>query len=302
MLSGEEPGIETNVVPVAFRASSQMVLVPVTVTDHYGKTIEGLRAKDFKVLDGQVPRDILSFGSEDAPCSIGLVLDISGSMKSAHNVVKDTARELLGTTNPEDEFLLLAVSSQPVTFSGFTTNVRDLEKTIDFTQPGGMTALIDTVYLGLGSMRKARQPRRALLIISDGIDNHSRYSEREMLRIALEADVQIYTIILSTPGAASYAVPIRSSMIRKPGDHADERQGPEMLEKLSNKTGGLHFRARNAAEAKAAVLKIGLALRNQYVIGFQPSDIQPAGRWHPVRVKTTVQDVNVHARNGYYAH
>jgi Ca-activated chloride channel family protein len=288
---------------ITFRATAQMVLVPVTVTDHYGKTIEGLRAEDFNILDEQKPQRIVSFAKEDAPSSVGLVLDISGSMRNILGPAKDVAHAFFCTANPQDEFFLLTVSSQPEEVSGFTTDVADLEKSIELTQSGGMTALVDTIQLGLSRMRKAHRPRRALLILSDGMDNFSRHTQSELMRVALEADTQIYSVILDNPTAgATGSIPFRPSMIKKPIDQGQERQGPAMLEKLSEKTGGLHFRASNPAQAREAVIKAGQAIRNQYLIGYQPPDSAAIGKWHRVHVKANVPNVNVYSRNGYYSH
>ncbi len=292
-----------NARPAAFRTNAQMVLVPVAVTDRSGKTIEGLQAKDFNVLEDQVPQQIVSFTAEDAPCSVGLVLDVSGSMRNTLDSAKGVAHSFLQTANPEDEFLLLTVSTQPDTISGFTNDIADLEESIGRTSPAGMTALIDTVYLGLNRMRKANQPRRALLILSDGMDNYSRYSKGELMRVALEADVQIYTIIVgngSGGGGASGGAPFRPSLIAKPIDQAREHEGPLLLEELAEKTGGLHFHVRSDADAREAAIKAGRALRNEYVIGYQPSSSGATGKWHRIRVKSNVPKVNVSARNGYY--
>jgi Ca-activated chloride channel family protein len=280
-----------------------MVLVPVTVTDYKGKTIEGLRAENFSIFDDQKTQRIVSFASEDAACSVGLVLDISGSMQNTLSATKNIARTFFQTANPDDEFPLLTVSTQPVAKAGFTRDVAAVEETIALIRPGGLTALIDTVYLSLSRMREASQLRRALLILSDGIDNHSRYSEKELIRVAQEADVQIYSLIIDNPiaVASSNKVPFRPSLVRKPTDRADERQGPELLEKLSDKTGGLHFRVRDEVETKEAVTKAGRALRSRYLIGYQPPTSGGAGKWHRVRVKSDVPGVNVHARNGYYS-
>jgi len=185
LLSWIELDAQSAVRPAAFRASTQMVLVPVTVTDRNGKSVEGMRATDFNILEDQIAQQIVSFGTEDAPCSVGLVLDISGSMRNALGVAKGVSRSFFQTANPEDEFMLLTVSTRPESVSGFTNDTADLERRIARTAPGGMTALIDTVYLGLNRMRKASEPRRALLILSDGMDNYSRYSKGEMLRVAL---------------------------------------------------------------------------------------------------------------------
>lgn len=290
------------VTPAAFRTSAQMVLVPVTVTDHYGKTVTGLGARDFMVFDDQTPQPIMSFTSEDAPCSVGIVLDTSGSMRYTLGAAKDIAHAFFATSNPEDEFLLLTVSTEPAAVSGFTTHTDALEDTLQLTRPAGMTALIDTVYLGLNRMRAAKQPRRALLIISDGLENNSRYSKSELMRVALEADVQIYALIVDgLHSTSSSTVPFRPSMVRKPGDQGQERQGPSMLEELSDKTGGLHFRVHSAADARESVVKVGLALRNQYVIAYSAPGSGPTGKWHRIRVKTNVPKVTVFARSGYYS-
>jgi len=288
---------------VTFRTSARMVLVPVTVTDHYGKTIMNLRAKDFNIFDDQTPQQVVSFATEDVPCSVGLVLDISGSMKSAIGAVKESAQAFVRTANPDDEFLLLTVSTNPAVSPEFSKDTQSLEENIGFTKPGGFTALIDTVYLGLNQMRKARTQRRALVILSDGIDNHSQYSKGELLRVALEADVQVYTIIVDNGAAHSSdnTVPFRPSMIRKPGDQGAQRQGPSLLEELADKTGGLYFHARDATQVREGLTKAGQALRNEYVIGYQPADSELSGKWHRIRVKSTVPKVSVHARSGYYA-
>jgi Ca-activated chloride channel family protein len=304
ILTVDKLGAQKVATPVTFRTSAEMVLIPVTVTDHNGKTIEGLRAEDFNILDDQKPQRIASFGSEDAPCSVGLALDISGSMQNTLSAAKGVVQAFLRTANPDDEFQLLTVSTLPTATPGFTTDIAVLEKTIDSARPGGRTALIDTIYLGLSRMREARRPRRALLILSDGIDNQSRYSQGELMRLALEADVQIYAIILpdsASGGANGDTVPFRPRLVGKPIDQARDRQGPDLLEKLADRTGGLHFRVRNEAEAQEATLKVGKALREEYLIGYQPPDSGTAGKWHRVSVKSNVPKVNVHARNGYYA-
>ena len=302
-IAGDELNAQGAPVPAAFRTNAQMVLVPVTVTDHNGKTIDGLRAQDFNIFEDRVAQQIVSFTAEDAPASVGLILDISGSMRDALDSAKGVAHSFLETANQQDEFLLLTVSTQPDSVSNFTTDIANLEDTIERTSSGGMTALIDTVYLGLNHMRKAHQPRRALLILSDGMDNYSRYSKGELMRVALEADVQVYAIIVGggSGGSSSGGAPFRPSMAAKPIDQAREREGPNMLEELSEKTGGIYFHVRSGAEAKEAALKAGRALRNQYVIGYQPTSSGAAGKWHEIRVKANVPKARISARNGYYA-
>jgi Ca-activated chloride channel family protein len=286
-----------------FRTSAELVLVPVSVTDHYGKTIEGLRTEDFSVFDDRSPQKILSFSNDDAPCSVGLVLDISGSMNDTLRGAKQIAQAFFATANKDDEFLLLTVSTQPEAMPRFTTDTAAVEESIGFAKPGGMTALIDTVYLGLRRMREAAWPRRALLIISDGMDNHSRYSQRELMSVALEADVQIYTVVIhnGSTGASTKTPPYRPSLVTKPWDRAEERQGPEMLKNLSDQTGGLYFSASNDAEAKEYVMRAGQAIRNEYVIGYRAPDSGTSGKWHRIRVKSNASKLHVHARSGYYS-
>lgn len=289
--------------PATFQTSAQMVLVPVMVTDHNGKTIEGLQAKDFNIFDDQRSQEIVSFTSEDTPCSIGMVLDVSGSMRNTLGAAKDVAQAFFRSANPDDEFLLLTVSTVPGASSEFTTDTETLEERVGSTRPAGLTALIDTVYLGLSRMRKASHSQRALLILSDGMDNHSRYSRSELLRVALEADVQVYSIIMDNgeSSAPTNSIPFRPTLIRKPGDQAADQQGPKLLEALADKTGGLHFHARTHGEAREAMMKVSQALRNEYVIGYRIADSGTSGKWHQIRVKSTVPKINVHARNGYYS-
>jgi Ca-activated chloride channel family protein len=288
--------------PTVFRANSQMVLVPVTVTSRNGKTLQGLHPENFAVLEDRVPQRIVSFTAGDAPCSVGLVLDISGSMRNTLGLAKGVLPSFFQAANADDQFLLLTVSTQPAAVSDFTSDVAGLEESIGRTNPKGMTALIDTIYLGLNQMRKAAHPRRALLVLSDGRDNFSRYSKSELMRVALEADVQIYTIVMGDrAGGASSGVPYRPGLAAKPIDQARDRQGALLLEELSEKTGGLHFRARSDAQAQEAVSEVARALRDQYMIGYQPHNPGQTGTYHQVRVKSNVSKANVYARSGYYA-
>lgn len=303
LLASDISVAQTAAQPATFRTAAQMVLVPITVTDHSGKTVAGLRAQDFTVLDDQRPQQIVSFAREDAPCSVGLVMDISGSMQHLLNTTKEAAQTFLKAANPDDEFLLLTVSTEPETTARFSRDVAAIEENIEGTRPGGFTALIDTVYLALNSMRKAHMPRRALLIISDGLDNHSRYSKAELMRVALEADVQVYTIVYDNPAAAASGngVPLRPRLVGKPWDQAREREGPQLLQELSAKTGGLHFRVSKDGEAKEAAMKASRAIREEYVIGYQTPDAGIAGKWHRVRIKSELPKVNIYARSGYYS-
>jgi Ca-activated chloride channel family protein len=292
---------QSAVTPAAFRSNTQMVLVPTAVIDHTGKTVAGLRPQDFTVLDDETPQQISALTNEDAPCSVGLVFDASGSMRNTLGYAKDLARAFFQTANPQDEFLLLTVSTQPQAISGFTTDTEALEKNIESTGAGGMTALIDTVYFALSRMRGARQPRRAMLIISDGMDNNSRYSKGELMRVAIEADVQVYAIVVDGIASGTGGFPFRPGLAAKPIDMVRERQGPEILEEIAEKTGGLHFRVSSNPQARDAVIRVGEAIRNEYVIAYQAPQSAAVGKWHRIRVKSRVPKVKVYARSGYYS-
>jgi Ca-activated chloride channel homolog len=297
------PGLQAQrLVPAAFQINSAMVLIPVNITDGDGKTLQGLRAQDFTIFDEKAPQQIASFSSEDAPCSVGLVFDTSGSMRYALSTTKRIAEVFLKASNPEDEFLMLTVSSVPEADSRFTTESEALAQDVQATRAGGMTALLDTVYLGLNRLHKATRPRRALLILSDGMDNQSRYSKRELMRLAFESDVQVYTILVDgIPGSSGGAALLVPSMVAKPGQQAAERQGPQTLQELSEKTGGLYLRVRNDAEGAEAATRFARTLRNEYIIGYRAPNSGPSGKWHRVQVKSKVPKARIFARSGYYA-
>jgi Ca-activated chloride channel homolog len=284
--------------PVALRTDVKMILVPVTVMDRRGAAVNGLAQDSFTVLEDKVPQKIISFSSEDAPCSVGLVLDLSGSMRNALKPAKEALREFLGTTNPQDEYILLGITSKPLIYpvgsfenvDEFTSDPAVVENSIQLARPGGSTALVDTIYMALDKMRSARHPRRALVIVSDGMDNHSRHSKQELIRLAVEADVQMYTIAID-------AVPHEKKAIQQ----LEARRGLNYLDELAERTGGVHFVTQNRQEVSAAAERIGRAIRNQYVIGYRPQNQDATGKWHRVQVKLDRDQVQVYARTGYYA-
>lgn len=274
----------------AFKTNADLVLVPVTVTDHKGGLVNGLRANAFNVFDDRISERIFSFSEEDVPASIGVILDMSGSMKSTLGQAKFALRSFLDTANPEDEAFLYSVSSRPNRNAGFTDDADTLLNGIALSDARGSTALIDTIYCGFDTMRSARQPRKALLIISDGMDNHSRYSRTELLERALESDVQIFTIAIYN--APAYEKPIQLQ---------EARQGLSLLEDLAAKTGGLHFVIRDSEDIGRAATSISRAIRNEYTIAYVPGNSTRDGRWHAIEVKLRVPGLKVYARAGYYA-
>jgi len=274
----------------AVRVDARLVLVPVTVIDHRGATITGLDQTAFTVWDDKVPQRIVSLSAQDEPCSVGIVLDTSGSMRATLRQAADAVQAFLGASNPKDEYFLLTVSDKPVAISGFTQDAARLEEYLRATRAEGYTALIDTVYMAIDRMRHSANPRRALLVISDGMDNHIRYTQSEMMRAAVEADVQIYTV----------AIDNRPVSVR-PVFRIEENRGLSLLEALSEKTGGMNFTIRMPSAVSDAAAKIGRAIRDQYVIGFQPASHDLSGKWRRIRVDVNRRGAKAYARNGYYS-
>lgn len=275
----------------SIRSDVRLVLVPVTVTDRRGAVLTGLAQEHFKLFEEKTPQAIASFKEEDAPCSVGIVFDVSGSMKPRMAQAKSALRAFFETANSDDEAFLMTISSAPGEISGFTTEFGDLLDRLQFRKASGSTAFVDTLYLALSRMRAAHHARRALLVISDGMDNHSRYSKSELKSVALEANVQVHTIALYDP-----------PLNKKPIELQEERRGLLLLDEVARETGGLHFVAANQTDIKECVTKIGKALRSEYVIGYQPRSIDRSGKWRQIQVKSTLPDVRVYARSGYYAY
>jgi Ca-activated chloride channel family protein len=274
----------------SIRTHMDLVLVPVTVTDQRGAAVTGLDRRHFTLLQDNVPQNILAFSQQDIPCSVGLIADTSGSMYHQLGALRSTVRAFLKTAEPRDGASLMSVSDRPEIHSDFTSDPIAPSSSIQSLRPSGSTALVDTLYLALGRMRSAHNPRRALVVVSNGMDNHSRYSKSELMRVAVEADVQIYTIAIGVPPGYKKSVQVQ-----------EEHNGLILLEDLAERTGGLHFVVESPSHVGPVAAKIGQALRTQYVIGYRPGESEGSGKWHKIRVKLDVPKTNVYARNGYYS-
>ena len=272
----------------AFRADSTLVLVPVTVVDRRGSIVNGLASDAFTLTEDGVRQQIRSFGEEDAPVSMGVVLDLSGSMKGVLGAAKESLRALMKDANPADEAFLNTVSTRPRAYSGFTHDFDEVLGRIAGENAGGDTALIDAIYESLQELRSGVHTRKALLVISDGMDNHSRYSREELLRRALESDAQIYTMAVG-------GAPITS----KPIALMEEKRGLLFLDELAAKTGGMSFIVHGRTDITAAAASIGRALRNQYTIGYVPGGSDRSGQWRRIRVKVAASGLRAYARTGY---
>jgi Ca-activated chloride channel family protein len=256
--------------------------------DRNGAVVGGLADNAFTLTEDGVQQQIRSFSEEDAPVSMGIVLDVSGSMARVLNTAKESLRALLTDANPDDEAFFNGVSTRPRAYSGFTTGFEDVLRRVESQTAYGDTALIDTIYGSLGQLRAGVHPRKALVVISDGMDNRSRHSSRELMRLAMEADAQIFTI-----GVADGAPRTKGL------DFAEEMQGLSFLRELASRTGGISFLVRDGTDIAKAVAGIGRALRTQYVIGYAPHDSRGNGQWRKIRVKVAGQGLRAYARTGY---
>ena len=276
--------------PPTFTIDAPVVLVPTTVMDRRGAIVSGLTPEAFVVSQDNVPQRITSFGEQDIPVSIGIVFDTSGSMRGVLPKAKDTLRAFLDACNPEDEALLYTVSGRPEKDFGFTSDFNSLLAHMVFTDADGSTALVDTIYAALLQMRKAHNGRKALLVISDGMDNHSRYTARELTAAAVEADVQIYAISVYDPPRN-----------KKPVELAEERNGVFFLDELTRKTGGFQIMEYGSSDIIAVAARIGKAMRDQYLIGYIPERSGDTGKWHSLKVNLKAGGGVAYARSGFYS-
>jgi Ca-activated chloride channel family protein len=269
-----------------------LALVNVTVTDPLNRLVTGLEKENFRVYEDGTEQEIVTLSSEDVPVSIGLVFDMSGSMSDKVDKARQAAVQFMRTANPLDQFFLVSFNDRAELTSGFTNSVEELQTRMMFTASRGRTALLDAVYLGLSQMRGAHNAKRALLIISDGGDNHSRYSENDVKNFLKEADCQLYAIGIYDP------IGIRSRT-------SEELNGPSLLSEMTEMTGGRVFPVANIGELPDIAAKIGMELRNQYVLGYKPSNAQRNGLWRKIKVKLKppkgLPPLNVFAKTGYYA-
>lgn len=266
-----------------------LVLVPVTVTDPMNRLVTGLDKENFNIFEGNKYEDIKTFSSEDEPITVGVIFDMSGSMSNKLEKSKQAVIEFFKTANPEDEFFLIAFNDRPELISDFTSSIEDIQGKLVYPVAKGRTALLDAIYFGMNKMRNAKYQKKALLIVSDGGDNRSRYTDHEVKSMVKEADVMIYSVGLFDYNPST----------------AEERSGPYLLSEISDATGGRLFRIDDVSELADTAAKIGIELRNQYVIGYRPSNAAHDGKWRKIKVKLNppkgLPQLIVHAKTGYYA-
>jgi Ca-activated chloride channel homolog len=282
-----DPSLRTHTKPVKVDVS--LVLVPVTITDPMNRLVTGLDKENFAVYENKEEQELRTFSSEDAPVSIGVIFDMSGSMSSKIERAREAVIEFFKTANPQDEFFMIAFADKPEEVADFTSSVEDIQGKLVYTVPKGRTALLDAIYLGVNKMHQAKYTKKALLVISDGGDNHSRYTEGEIKSTVKEADVMIYAI-----GIYDHYFPTE-----------EERLGPGLLSDVTDLTGGRAFTIDNPNDLADVATKIGIELRNQYVLGYRPKNPGHDGKWRKIKVKLIppkgLPPLRVYAKTGYYA-
>jgi Ca-activated chloride channel homolog len=269
------------------RGGVDMVLVPVTVTDSLNRPVMGLEKQDFTLLEDNQPQEIRYLWTEDAPISVGILLDLSSSMGNKIDEARTAVGEFFKNANPEDDYFVITFADRPHVLADASESAAEIQAKLASATPSGHTALLDAIYLGISKLRSARYSRRALLIISDGGDNHSRYSKQDIRRTVQEADVQIY------------AIGIFDSIFKTP----EEWAGKRLLTEITEATGGRTLALDHPRRLPEMAGTVSLELRNQYVLGFHPSRTARDRKWRRLKVKTTASrgeaPLQVRSKKGY---
>ena len=257
------------------RLDIRVVQIPVTVTDGLDRPVRGLRKDDFHLFEDNVEQNLAYLSIEEEPASVGLIFDASGSMRSKLDTSVAAVEQFFQTNMPGDEFLLVRFSTMARLLTGFTDDTKEITGWLRMTRPAGWTALYDAIYLGIQKMKAAKNARRALLILSDGGDNNSRYSAQEIRSLVREADVRIYSLGLL--------------------------QKSRFLEQISDESGGRMIQVHKMADLGEAMEKMSRDLRSHYVLGYYSSNPQNDGKYRRVRVQVNQAAVRASWRRGYYA-
>ena len=271
--------------------NTDLITLTVTVTDTYGRYVSGLSQKAFSVFDEKHQQEITFFSDDDAPVSVGVIFDVSGSMSGDKiKRARDALAKFIQTSHNADEYFLIAFNSRAQLLLDKTRNGDAVLDKLTFVQTKNQTALYDACYLGVERVQRGAHPKRALLLISDGQDNNSRYTFNEVRRLLKESDVVLYSIGILSGSDSTNALGM---------------EGQGILDELSGVSGGKAFFPRSAAEMDDIFEQIALELRHQYSIGYKPSNFTNDGKWHRIKVKVSpprgLPRLFVRSKEGYYA-
>jgi len=281
--SGVAPARET------VRANVDLVLVNVTVLDRAGRAVTGLEPEQFAVLDDKNPQTVRYLSNTDEPISLVVILDASASMAPRIQEVREAFHELVNASNPQDDVGLIIVRDEPEIALSFNDSASELHGGLNALEPSGDTSLWDSMYLGVKELKNAHYHRKAMVVVSDGGDNHSRYTEPQLKSLLREADVEVYAI----------------GLFDKYATRIEERKGPLLLDEVTSVTGGRVFSVHDSVELSRSVMQISHELRNQYVLGYYPSNRSRDGKWRKLKIQLTGSasqaKFRLYARKGYYA-
>ena len=273
------------------RVKTDLVTLTLTVTDPFGRLVSGLTKNAFMITDNNQEQEIAFFSDSDAPVSVGILFDVSGSM-SGEKIIKarKALSRFIATSHPSDEYFLIAFNSRAQLLLDRTRDGDAVLQKLTLVRPKNNTALYDAVYLGIERVTRGSHNKRALLIMSDGQDNASRYNFGEVRRLMKESDVVTYSVGIMDNGDAGSQIGM---------------QGQAFLDEISSVTGGKAFYPQTDVEMDEIFERIALELRHQYSIGYIPKDFQPDGKWRKVKVKVKpprgLPRLTVRGREGYYA-
>lgn len=282
-----DAGSQNTVKPI--RRDIDLVLVPVTVVDAANHPVTSLDKQNFALYEADEEQALQYFSKEDSPISVGVLLDLSFSMKDKIDTARQALHQFFENSNPYDDYFVIGFSDRPVLLADATHSIESIENKLTFATPYGNTALLDSIYMGLTKLRTARYKRRALVIISDGGDNHSRYTAGEIRRLVQEADVEIYALGIFSKVFRTY----------------EEWAGKRLLTGITEATGGHTITVNNLEELPDAAASISRELRNQYILGYSPSRRLSDGSWRRIKVKAVAAAAgtvwHVYSKQGYLA-
>ncbi len=268
-----------------------LVLVPVTITDGWNHLVMGLHRDDFTLLENGKEQEIQYFSTQDAPISACVIFDTSASMKDKIGLARKAVEEFVVNSNPKDEFCLITFSDHPNFVVGFEDPVQTVVDKLALVHSVGRTALFDAIYMGVDELRHAHNPRKVLLIISDGEDNRSRYTAKEITDIIMESDLQAYSIGIFE-GWYPFSGP-------------ENAPGGRLLRRMADYTGGGSMILRDKTELEDAARVLNLRMRNQYVLGYCPADHDADGKWRDIEVRLkrpqNATSLHIATKSGYYA-
>jgi Ca-activated chloride channel family protein len=269
---------------------SELVSLTVTVTDSLDRLVAGLGKGNFEVYEDRVKQEISFFSYDDSPVNLGIIFDVSGSMKGKLDRARDALKAFIQTSHSDDDFFLIGFNQRANLLAEFTDGDALADK-LTLVDPGGQTALYDAAYLGIEKVKQGRHSRNAMLLISDGQDNSSRYTYGELRKRLREAGVQIYCIgIVEMGGAAGGTL---------------DMQGQAILEEIAQTTGGKAFFPKSGAELEEITTRIALELRHQYSIGYSPTNVNHDGQWRKVKVSVKPpkgwSNLKAQHKEGYYS-